>query len=234
MITLNRLKITISLVSALLITAGILSSCGAQPPTEAVTTATEIVEMKDTYGLGDSSSGKETTAESGEDEKSGTTAASADGTTADVSQSAGVTAATGKTSAASETSAAGENTTAAQTEKSTAGETTEKREIKTTDVEFEVQSYYKCGDNYASIENIRFDDSIIASNANGFVDLRMVYVGNNNTKFRIAYKAYDANGKVVRNTFVMAKLDGVKSGDVVTGVRFDVPYNTVKVVFEEV
>ena len=45
------------------------------------------------------------------------------------------------------------------------------------------------------------------------------------------YVAYDAQGKIVRNTYISVPLKGVKSGDVVEHRRFDFPRETVKIVF---
>ncbi len=100
-------------------------------------------------------------------------------------------------------------------------------------VQFEYQSYYKYENNYASISNINVDDESFTVNANGYVDFNIICIKNRSKNMKIGYTAYDADGDVVRKTYMMAKLDDVKEGETVKTIRFDFPYNAVKVVFHD-
>lgn len=247
----KKIKASVSLLLISVISAVIFCSCDAQPPTEKVTTGVQKIEMEDKYGYGETTTtataetvtdknGKTVTDKNGEAVTKATVVTVTDKNGEAVTKATVVTV-TDKNGEAV-TDKKGEAVTKATvvtvTDKN--GEAvTEKVEStsKSTsiyDVEFQTSSYYKCGENYCSISNIRFDDTAIAANAYGFVDFNMSYVGDRNAKMRIKYVAYDADNNIVRDSFVMAKLDGVKSGDTVTGARFDIPYNTVKVVFSQI
>lgn len=230
----KKFKASVSLLLISVISAVIFCSCGAQPPTEKVTTGVQKVEMEDKYGYGETTTA---TAETVTD-KSGKAVTDKNGEAVTKATVVTVTDKNGEAVTDKKGEAVTKATVVTVTDKN--GEAvTEKAEStsKATsiyDVEFQTSSYYKCGENYCSISNIRFDDTAIAANAYGFVDFNMSYVGDRNAKMRIKYVAYDADNNIVRDSFVMAKLDGVKSGDTVTGARFDIPYNTVKVVFSQI
>lgn len=98
-----------------------------------------------------------------------------------------------------------------------------------TDVVVEYQSYYIYKDNYASIESIRINDSEPMGNARCYVNLNVIKIKNRSSNMRLEYRAYDSSGNVVRHSYMMAKLDGVKNGDTVNNVRFDIPYDSVRV-----
>ena len=98
-------------------------------------------------------------------------------------------------------------------------------------VDFVTQSYYTYATNYASIENISIDTSAFSANVNGYLDLKMIKIGSRGSDMLIGVKAYDKSGKIVRDTYIKADLKGVWSGRTVKDVRFDVPYEAVKVVF---
>lgn len=98
-------------------------------------------------------------------------------------------------------------------------------------VDFVTQSYYTYATNYASIENINIDTGAFSANVNGYLDLKMIKIGSRGSDMLIGVKAYDKNGKLVRDTFIKADLKGVWSGRTVKDVRFDVPYEAVKVEF---
>lgn len=104
---------------------------------------------------------------------------------------------------------------------------------KSSDVVFTISSYNTFDGNYGTIKNITVDNESFTANANCYCDLEMIYVGNDNDKMRIAYKAYDASGNIVRDSMIQADVKDVKSGETVTGVRFDIPYNTASVVFSD-
>lgn len=104
---------------------------------------------------------------------------------------------------------------------------------KTSNIEFVISSYYVYGNSVASISNIEISDDGFSLNANGFLDVKMEGVGTRSDGMKIAYVAYDKDGNVVRNSHIQAKLDGVKDGDTVENRRFDVPRETVKIVFKD-
>lgn len=99
------------------------------------------------------------------------------------------------------------------------------------DVEFAFQSYYSYKGNYASISNVRFDEDDMTVNAKGFVDVKMIYIEDKNQNMYIGYNAYDANGEILRTSYLLIDLDGVRSGKTIKEIRFDIPYETVKVEF---
>lgn len=98
-------------------------------------------------------------------------------------------------------------------------------------VEIVLSSYYVYKNSVAEITNVHIDDDGFSINADGTVDVKINAIGSKKNDMRIGYEAYDADGNLVRNSYVLAKLDGVKEGDTVEGRRFDLPRNAVKVVF---
>ncbi len=93
------------------------------------------------------------------------------------------------------------------------------------------QSYYEDNGNYASLENVRFDNERISARLYGSVDVKVLKKASGSEEMRIAYKAYDANGELVRDTFIKATYKGLWLGKTVKGVRFNVPYEAVRVEF---
>ena len=108
---------------------------------------------------------------------------------------------------------------------------TSSSQVRVSDVEFVLQSYYTDGTNYGEIQNITFDEKAFASTAYGYLDVKMTYVATRDRNLVICYRAYDADGKVCRNARIAVRLDGIKSGDTVERVRFNIPFNAVKVEF---
>ncbi len=102
---------------------------------------------------------------------------------------------------------------------------------KIADVEFVLQNYYSDGTNYGEINNIRFDDESFASSAYGYLDVKLIYLGSARKNLVIGYKAYNARGKVVRDSTVAVKTEGTHTGDTVENIRFNVPFSTVRVEF---
>ena len=101
------------------------------------------------------------------------------------------------------------------------------------DVQIVVIDYYVYGKTVLSIKNIELADDGISINADGYADIEVSNVGSKKDDAKIAYIAYDAQGKVVRNTYVSVPLKGVKAGDIVEHRRFDFPRDTVKIVFSD-
>jgi hypothetical protein len=59
----------------------------------------------------------------------------------------------------------------------------------------------------------------------------MIYIEDKNQNMYIGYNAYDANGEILKTSYLLIDLDGVRSGKTVKEIRFDIPYETVKVEF---
>lgn len=202
-------KKIIALALALSTFALILTACGAKPPEQEATTGTEIHSFLDKFGVGAATTeaGKEENGKTGEAKESGTEGQSAENKeTADGSQAE-------KTSAEAPEGKA------------------EDSSARIADVEFILKSYYTDGENYGEIKNIRFDDEAFASSAYGYFDVTMTYVKNRSKNLVIYYRAYNEKGAVVRNSATVVKMDKVRSGDTVEHIRFNVPFNTVKVEF---
>lgn len=99
------------------------------------------------------------------------------------------------------------------------------------DIEVVFSSYYVYNNNVATIENIEFEDDGFSVRANGFADVRVNAIGSRGDNMKIGYIGYDAEGNVVRDTFILVPLKGVKKGDLVEGRRLDFPRECVKIVF---
>ena len=102
---------------------------------------------------------------------------------------------------------------------------------KESDVEFSLNSYYKYGENYASISNIQIDNSDITVNAKCSADVKMIYIGERSKNMLIGIKAYNAKDEIVRDTYILIPLKGVRNGKTVENIRFDIPYEAVRVEF---
>ncbi|MBQ8763476.1 MAG: hypothetical protein IJZ07_05175 [Clostridia bacterium] len=99
------------------------------------------------------------------------------------------------------------------------------------DVEIVLSDYYVYGNSVASIKNIKLKDDGISVNADGYAEVEVQAIGSRKDDIKIGYLAYDANGKIVRNTYILVPLKGVKEGEIVSGRRFDFPREAVKIVF---
>lgn len=104
--------------------------------------------------------------------------------------------------------------------------------VKSTNVDFVLKDYYIFGSSVAKITNVELDDYGIG-NINGYADVEIISVGHRSDGMRIGYRAYDATGKLVRQSFILAKLDdkSIADGTVVEARRFDFPREAVKVEF---
>ncbi len=112
------------------------------------------------------------------------------------------------------------------------GTTTPVQYVETTNnVEFVLSSYYVYKNSVAKINSVYVEDDGFSLNADGYAEVEMIAIGSKKDNMRIAYTAYDANGKVVRESYILATLDGVKEGDVCKDRRFEVPRDAVKIVF---
>ena len=99
------------------------------------------------------------------------------------------------------------------------------------DVEIVLSDYYVYNNTVAKIKNIELSDDGISVNADGHADVEITAIGSRKDDMKIGYIAYDANGKIVRNTYILVPLKGVKKGETVEGRRFDFPREAVKIVF---
>ncbi len=100
------------------------------------------------------------------------------------------------------------------------------------DIEFVMSSYYVDNNSVAKINSIKLEyDAMMANEVTGLADVEIIGKGIGDDWMKIAYTAYDKDGKVVRNTHFQASLDGVKKGDIVKECVFDIPEEAVKVVF---
>ena len=102
------------------------------------------------------------------------------------------------------------------------------------DVEFVVSDYNVYRNSVASIKDIELIyDEFSAFELTGYADVEVKAIGSRKDNIRIGYMAYDKAGEVVRDSFFLIPLDGVKEGDVVEECPFDFPEGTVKVVFSD-
>lgn len=99
------------------------------------------------------------------------------------------------------------------------------------DVEVVLSSYYVYGNSVATITDIKLTDDGFSNNASGYADVRIDGIGSRKDGMKIAYTAYDKDGNIIRNSYILAKLDGVKEGETCEGRRFDFPREAVKIVF---
>ena len=98
-------------------------------------------------------------------------------------------------------------------------------------VEIVLSDYYVYGNTVASIKNIELAVDGISVSADGYADVEVTAIGSRKEDMKIGYIAYDANGNIVRNTYVLVPLKGVKEGETVARRRFDFPREAVKIVF---
>lgn len=98
-------------------------------------------------------------------------------------------------------------------------------------IECLINSYYVYSNSVAEIADIELEYSDYSVYADGYADLKITGIGSRKNDMKIAYQAFDANGELVRDTYILADLDNVKEGDIVEDCRFDFPRETVKIVF---
>ena len=101
----------------------------------------------------------------------------------------------------------------------------------TNNVEFVFSSYYVYKNSVAKINAVHLEDDGFSLAANGYADVEMTAIGSRKEGMKIGYTAYDKNGEIVRKSFLLATLDGVKEGDTCEKRRFDFPRTAVKIVF---
>lgn len=100
-------------------------------------------------------------------------------------------------------------------------------------VEIVLSDYFVYGNSVCSIKNITLEDDGISLNADGYAEIEVKAIGSRKDDIKIGYVGYDADGKVVRNSYVLVPLKGVKEGEIVKDRRFDFPRETVKIVFSD-
>lgn len=117
------------------------------------------------------------------------------------------------------------------------GETTEAPKMqlveKTGNVEVIKKNYFTYHNCVAEIESIIFEDDGYSVDANGYANIKVTQIAKGESEMKIAYKAYDANGEICKDSYMLVKLDGVKEGDVVADRRISLPRDAVKIVFED-
>ena len=101
----------------------------------------------------------------------------------------------------------------------------------TNNVELVLNSYYVYKNSVAKINAVELEDDGFSLAADGKADVEIMAIGSRKENMKIGYTAYDAEGNVVRSSYILAKLDDVKEGDVCEDRRFDIPREAVKVVF---
>lgn len=128
----------------------------------------------------------------------------------------------------------GETAPAPANAETTEGQTFPVKYIETVNnVEFVLSSYYVYGNTVATIENIELEDDGFSVRADGFVSVRVNGIGSRRDNMKIGYIGYDANGTVVRDSYMLVPLKGVKEGDLVEDRRIDFPRECVKIVFTD-
>lgn len=101
------------------------------------------------------------------------------------------------------------------------------------DVEIVLADYYVYGNSVAKIKDIELKDDGISINADGYADVEVMGIGSRKDDIKIGFEAFDANGELVRKSYILVPLKGVKKGDTVERRRFDFPREAVKVVFSD-
>ncbi len=99
------------------------------------------------------------------------------------------------------------------------------------EVEFVFSSYHVYYNSVGAITDIEIEDDGFSQNVDAYADIRIDAIGSRSKDMRIGYKAYDKDGQVVRESHILALLDGVKKGDVCEERRFDFPRETVRIEF---
>lgn len=102
------------------------------------------------------------------------------------------------------------------------------------DIEFVMSSYYVYNNCVAKITDIQLEyDSMLVDEVSGLASVEIMGKSLGEEWMRIGYVAYDKDGNVVKNTLFQASLKGVGKGDIVEKCVFDLPEETVKVVFQD-
>lgn len=104
---------------------------------------------------------------------------------------------------------------------------------KVENIEFVMSSYYADGNTAAKITKIDFMSPDMVMDMRGLATIEIIGKSRSQEYMRIAYTAYDANGKVLRNTFLQGKLEGVGNGESCAPAPFEIPDGTVKIVFSD-
>jgi len=112
-------------------------------------------------------------------------------------------------------------------------EYTQKYVDKNVNIEFVMSSYYADGNTAAKITKIDFMSPDMVMDMRGLATIEIIGKSRSQEYMRIAYTAYDANGKVLRNTFLQGKLEGVGNGERCAPAPFEIPDGTVKIVFSD-
>ena len=99
------------------------------------------------------------------------------------------------------------------------------------DVSFSGKSYYVYDDNYASLGTPYFQDDDFSSNVEAYVDVSIIRTSNKKSDMYIGYKAYDADGEILRDSCIYVDLSKTGHGKTAEGIKFDFPYGTSKVEF---
>ncbi len=100
-------------------------------------------------------------------------------------------------------------------------------------VEVVLSSYYVYGNSVATIEDIELSDDGFSVWADGRAKVRVNAIGSRRDDMKIGFSGYDAEGNLVRKSYILIPLDKVKEGTLVENRRFDFPRETVKIVFED-
>lgn len=100
-------------------------------------------------------------------------------------------------------------------------------------VECVFSSYYVYGNSVATISEIELEDDGFSINANGYAKVKIEGIGSRKNNMKIGYTAYDADGNVVRESYILSLLGDAKKGDIIEDCRFDFPREAVKVVFHD-
>lgn len=102
------------------------------------------------------------------------------------------------------------------------------------DIEFVMSSYYVYNNCVAKITDISLEyDSMLVNEVMGLASVEIMGKGLGEDWMKIGYTAYDKDGKVVKNVFFQASLDGAGKGDTIEKCVFDLPEEAVKVVFHD-
>ena len=96
-------------------------------------------------------------------------------------------------------------------------------------VELVFSSYHVYGNTVASIVNVDLEDDGFSLKADGYVDVRVDAIGSRRT----SNSGSETEGTVVRDSYLLVPLKGVKEGDIVEDRRIDFPRECVKIVFTD-
>ncbi len=100
-------------------------------------------------------------------------------------------------------------------------------------IELVFNNYYVYGKNAATISVDEISYNGYSVGVHGKMNVKMIAIGSRSENMRIGYTAYDAENKIVRNSYLLVRLKGVKKGDTVEKCYFDFPPEAVKIVFHD-